>query len=119
MTKLVTEFFSDKFILFGSQGWYARNEKWVLRQTFEIPYLKKENSVTGSFKSKSKDWGGFCIKLNALKIMPKFGLYLIYMKSVIQYRYIYKIECILLFSFLKTYAYIFLVTAFPVKSKYL
>lgn len=33
--------------------------------------------------------GDFVLNLTHLKIMPKFGLHLIYMKSVVQYKYIY------------------------------
>lgn len=33
--------------------------------------------------------GDFVLNLMHLKIMPKFGLHLIYMKSVVQHRYIY------------------------------
>lgn len=33
--------------------------------------------------------GDFVLNLMHLKIMPKFGLHLIYMKSIVQYRYIY------------------------------
>lgn len=38
--------------------------------------------------------GDFVLNLMHLKIMPKFGLHLIYMKSVVQHRYIYIILCI-------------------------
>lgn len=41
----------------------------------------------GTVRAQSE--GDFVLNLMHLKIMPKFGLHLIYMKSVVQYRYIY------------------------------